>query len=43
MNLMGIRFLDHLIIADGKVISLANNHLLDENEIIFNDNDKSIV
>lgn len=43
MNLMGIRLLDHLIIADGKVISLANNHLLDENESVLNDNDKSIV
>lgn len=43
MNLMGIRLLDHLIIADGKVISLADNHLLAENTILFNDNDKSIL
>ena len=40
---MGIRLLDHFIVADGKVISLANNHLLDENETILNDNEKSIV
>lgn len=43
MNLMGIRLLDHLIIADGKAISLANNHLLEENSIIFDDKEKSIV
>ena len=43
MKLMGIRLLDHFIIADGKVISLANNHLLDENDSILTDNDKSIV
>lgn len=42
MNLMGIRLLDHLIIADGKIISLANNHLLDENDILA-DNGKSIL
>ena len=43
MKLMGIRLLDHFIVADGKVISRANNHLLDENETILNDNEKSIV
>ena len=28
MQYMGIRLLDHFILADGKIISLANNHLL---------------
>lgn len=42
MNLMGIRLLDHLIIADGKVISLANNHLLDDSNLLDN-SDKQIL
>lgn len=31
MQYMGIRLLDHFILADGKIISLANNHLLNQN------------
>jgi len=32
MQYMGIRLLDHFILADGKIISLANNHLLKQDD-----------
>lgn len=46
MQYMGIRLLDHFILADGKVISLANNHLLnqdDEQNSLFKDSENSLL
>ena len=46
MQYMGIRLLDHFILADGKIISLANNHLLkqeDEPNALFTNDDRKLL